>query len=120
MVPYEERQSSDILFYLFLLCIVFALLLLATAPAHDGRQHAIERHGSDAITNMNCYDNGNVFVTLFNFATGRCVHIVKRPDDRYGAVVTGQDGGIITAFGRWAEKAAADFFATIIGRGGMP
>ncbi len=109
----EARSSHFLLWTLFLIAIAFLIVFAMPGPDDPGYQHAVERHGSDATTVIQCYDRNGAIISVYNPNDGRCAHFVET-GRQYGVVITAQDK-IVTAF-----KTGKDIAGTIgrfVGKG---
>ena len=77
-----------------LVLLIPILLLIAGTAILFSLEHAVERHGNDAVDVC----NADPLQTLVNPLTNRSADVCQLPDGRYGVKICGSDGCTITAF----------------------
>lgn len=128
----ETEVESNTLNYIF----IFGLLLLLAAifiggpiaqvstdeiNLGQGLDHAVEKHGMDAIDTLKCWFSGGTILTTFNPTTGRELDICqpKSEPEQWGYVVTeGKD--LVTAFIDLSAETIHDVMYYVVGRGYLP
>lgn len=106
----------------FLVLLVIAALLclvLAVGPADTSNSHAESKHGSRGAEISNGCNSGNIIISLFNAATGRCANVYG-DSQGYGVQITENlDGTVseITAFPKESAGDALDVVIYLIGAG---
>jgi hypothetical protein len=106
----------------FLVLLVIAALLclvLAAGPADTSNSHAESKHGARGAEISNGCNSGNIIISLFNAATGRCANVYG-DSKGYGVQITqNMDGSVseVTAFPKEGASDALDVVLYLIGAG---
>ena len=97
--------------------IIFCILTLVVIGAGISA-HALEKHGSDAITAEQCYEKHGALAVYLNPSNQRKVYCVPVPElSRFGVIVTSQEGKIITQFIKNKMKTIEDVIRYITNSG---
>lgn len=128
----EANSSANTLNWLLLIALflILAAIFLGgpiarVAPDEvnlgGGYDHAVEKHGADAIETLKCWFSGGTILTTVNPTTGRQLDICQPRSDpeQWGYVVTeGKD--LVTAFIDLAAETIHDVMYYVVGRGYLP
>lgn len=106
--------------FLVLLLVAALLCLVALAgPADTSNSHAFSKHGDRGGQISSGCNSGNIIISLFNAATGRCANVYG-DSQGYGVQITQNlDGTVseVTAFPKESAGDALDVVIYLIGAG---
>lgn len=83
------------LLLLIVMAAIVAVLVLAVGSVND---HALSKHGQDAVIVAECAAKGQVLTTMVNPENNHVAQVCDLPDGRLGVYITTCDLSCVTSF----------------------
>ena len=110
----QTRNFNNPFPKIFIIFFILTLVIIGAGVC----AHALEKHGSDAITAAECYEKHGAVAVYLNPSNQRKVYCVPVPElNKFGVIVTSEEGKIITQFIKNKMKTVEDVLRYIIQSG---